>query len=547
MRQALLHSSNLYTALIALVLAAPAGAQSSIAQDLRSLVTVSGDSADRLRLSTLESTGREPWRLLRSTSNLTGRALSSGRSFEVSVIAPSLWVAINSALPAGENNGGLWAGRGPNARTVGGVDAKIGALRLTLLPELLYSSNESFEYGQLYLPPLPASRNPYSSPWNVYPYSVDAPVRMGPAKTIRVSPGQSSLSLHSHGFEAGVTTENEWWGPGIRSAIVLSDNAEGFPRAFVRTSVPRRTQYGTFDFRLTWGGLTESEYFDSNKSNDLRYWSGFAATWATAFEPNLTIGVARAVYATASGWGGVALRPLHVFLPAGRANSRPVSDSAFVPERDQIMSLFARWAFPGHGFEAYGEFARLELPESLRDFLVEPGHSQGYTFGAQWLGKPTAVGKWRIQAEHSYLEQGPSFRNRGLGSFYTSRSVLQGYTNRGQVLGAGMGQGSSGDWLAIDALGAKFSVGAFVSRTRFNNDAYFRLPFAYNAGHCQHDVTVAPGIRAGASTRWARLSAQYTSAQRLNAFFQNQAACQFLEPKVDVRNHTLQIAATFGR
>lgn len=540
-----LYRPNALWALGTFLLAAPAQARAQ-APESGAIVAVSSDSADRLRLATLEKTGGRPFQMLRSTSGLNADPRAGKSGFTFTLRAPSVWIATNSDLPSGENNGGLWAGRGPNARAIAGVDAAIRSVRITLLPEFFYSSNESFEYGQLFLPALPASRNPYSSPWNVYPYSIDAPVRMGPEKTIRIAPGQSSVSIAARGLEAGVTTENEWWGPGIRTGIVLSDNAEGFPRAFIRTPAPRQTRYGAFDFRLTWGGLAESEFFDTSKSNDLRYWSAFAATWASTYEPDLTIGVARAVYATAANWGSVAIRPLHVFLPGGHPNARPLSDSAFIAERDQIFSLFARWAFPGHGFEVFGELARTEFPTSFRDLLVQPGHSQGYTFGAQWVGKPTVVGKWRIQAEHSYLEQGPSFRNRPLGSFYTSRSVLQGYTNRGQVIGAGMGQGSSGDWLAIDAIGARYSLGAVVARTRFNNDAYFRLPFPYNAGHCQHDVTMSPGIRGSANLRWANLSAAYSSAQRMNAFFQNQTGCQLANPKIDVRNHTLQLSASFG-
>lgn len=509
------------------------------------VITVSGDSADRLRIAPLGDAAAPAFRLLRGSSDLR-TDIRRDSTFRFQIVAPAFWAAVNSALPSGENNGALWAGKGPNSRVMAGVEMGFRGIRLSLIPELVYSSNEAFSYGQLYLPPLPPSRDPYASPWNVYPYSIDAPPRMGPGKTVRVAPGQSSLSLRSRGFEAGVTTENEWWGPGIRTAIVLSDNAEGFPRAFVKTVRPTLTRFGTFDARLTWGGLTESEHFDTNAANDLRYWSAFAATWASRYEPDLTIGVARAVYATASGWGGVALRPLHAFLPTGHPNARALSDSAFTPARDQIFSLFGRWVFPGKGLEVYGEMGRTELPTSLRDLLEQPGHSQGYTFGVQWLGQPTAVGRLRIQGEHSYLEQDPSFRNRPLGSFYTSRAVLQGYTNRGQVIGAGMGQGSSGDWLAVDAISPRYSVGVFATRTRFNNDAYFTLPFAYNAGHCQHDVTIGPGARANAKFSWARISAQYSSTQRMNAFFQNATGCQLLQPKVDVRNHTLQLSAIFG-
>jgi hypothetical protein len=463
------------------------------------------------------------------------------------LIVPAFWIFLNSALPSGENDGALWAGKGPNARVITGVDGAFGPLRITLLPELAYSSNEFFEYAQLRAPAIPPARSPYSSPWNNVPVSIDAPPRFGPSKTSRMAPGQSSVSLRAGGMEFGLTTENEWWGPGVRTAIVLSDNAEGFPRAFLKTSSPYATRLGTFDARLTWGGLSESKYFDTDPSNDLRYWSAFAATWTPKLEPDLTLGIARAVYANAEGWGSVAARPLHAFLPARRSPAKSIVDSSFTPGRDQIFSLFGRWVFPGYGFEAYGELARAELPSSLRDLLEDPGHSQGYTFGFQWIGAPTRAGKVRVQAEHSFLEKDPSFARRPVESLYTSRSVQQGYTNRGQVIGAGMGQGSSGEWLATDLIGSRFTVGGFIARTRFNNDAYFLQPFPFGGGHCEHDVTLMPGIRGSARTSYGKVVFQYGSAMRDNAYFQNLTRCELASPYIDVRNQTLEISVTLGR
>lgn len=504
------------------------------------LSTVSGDSADRIRVGQLDVSSETGSYLMRSTSSLLRDPRRAG-SRSVNWVLPAVTLVTNSQLPFGENMGALWAGKGPNARVLAGVDVGLGAVRVTIIPEFVYSSNEFFEYTQFLSPALPATRNPYSSPWNVYPYSVDAPPRMGAGHVVRVTPGQSSISVRAKAFEVGLTSENEWWGPGVRTGIVLSDNAEGFPRLFIKPVSARKTRAGTFDFRMTWGGLTESEYFDTDASNDLRYWSAFAGTWTPPGEPDLTLGIARAVFGPADSWGGVVGRPLNFLLPTDRPNARAFSDTSFRSGPDQIFSLFGRWVFPRQGFEAYAEWARTELPLSLRDLLVDPGHSQGYTFGLQWAGRPNSRGRLRVQAEHSYLEQDPSFVNRPLGSFYTSRSVIQGYTNRGKVIGAGMGQGSSGEWLATDWIAGSYSAGFFLTRTRFNNDAYFLLPFAYGTGNCQHDVTAGPGLRGSAKTRLGRVTARYSSLKRYNAFFQNASACQSFEKVVDVRNHSLEI------
>ncbi len=49
-----------------------------------------------------------------------------------------------------------------------------------------------------------------------------------------------------------------------------------------------------------------------------------------------------------------------------------------------MMSLFGRWLFPKDHFELYFEWAKSELPRSLRDFVIAPQDAQGYTMGLQW-------------------------------------------------------------------------------------------------------------------------------------------------------------------
>ena len=83
--------------------------------------------------------------------------------------------------------------------------------------------------------------------------------------------------------------------------------------------------------------------------------------------------------------------------------------------RDQLLSLFGRWIFPESGFEVYAEWAHIELPRSVRDLLLAPQHTQGYTLGLQWA-RPAGRGEavFRLQAELSNLEQSVAFADRSL-------------------------------------------------------------------------------------------------------------------------------------
>src|SRR5438105_9050126 len=94
-------------------------------------------------------------------------------------------------------------------------------------------------------------------------------------------------------IEAELPTENERWGPGIENAIVLSNNAPGFPHLFLRTARPLKTKLGAVEMRWLVGGLTESKYFDTVSTKNTRSLPALAATLQTAWDPNLSFGIAR--------------------------------------------------------------------------------------------------------------------------------------------------------------------------------------------------------------------------------------------------------------
>jgi hypothetical protein len=79
-------------------------------------------------------------------------------------------------------------------------------------------------------------------------------------------------------------------------ALVLSNNADGFPHLFIRSDAPIRALLGTVEARWLTGGLTESEYFDQNPSNDLRKIAVAGVTLDPKQADGFTVWVARAVY-----------------------------------------------------------------------------------------------------------------------------------------------------------------------------------------------------------------------------------------------------------
>jgi hypothetical protein len=512
-------------------------------------LTVSGDSVDRWRLSELDGSVPQRGLTLRSTSSLSDPRRYGHGPRRFTIVSPYLKFIGNSELPFGQNEGALWVGKGANLRAMAGFTGTFGPVRIVAIPEIVYSANSALSITPMDSvrgPQLPSSRSPFSSPFNVYPYSIDLPYRFGPTSVSRLYPGQSSITITAGPVEAGAATENEWWGPAVRNPIVLGDNAPGFPHGFIRTNGELSGPLGLFEARFILGGLHESDFFDDDFTNDVRSISALAVAWRPSLRSDVTLGLTRAVIAPASGYSDVPGAFFDVFRNVGHPDARALSDSAFIAAPDQIFSLFARWVIPRFGLESYIEWARTDPPLSLHDFFEQPNHSRGYTAGLQWTRADWAgQSRFRVMGEITNVEQSSTFRFRPIGSYYTSRSVPQGFTNEGQVLGAGIGPGSSGSYFAADYFRGAWRLGASLGRTRFNNDAFFLLP---GADRCGHDVTLYPGIRGSYASHYMRIGLAFVSASRYNTFFQNIGrTCVAGGDGSDRHNNSVSLTvATFG-
>ena len=497
------------------------------------LLTIGSPADDDLRTMQLLG-GSTAGQLLRSPSSLMA---AHGGDARFTLAPPQLRIVANSAMPYSLNDGAMWAGRGTSAQVTFGATARIGRVRIALLPEVVWSANDGYPLADTTISPaVPATRHPYSSPWHAGAQSVDLPIRFGDAPLSRLTPGQSALVVNLDHVDIGVATENEWWGPGIRNALLLTNAAEGFPHLLVRTAKPVATPFGDIEARWLAGGLTESDFFDFDSDNDLRSIALLGVTLQPRGADGLTVGLARAVYGRAGGRGAALASFPDVFRDVGQPNAVPASDSVPTNGKDQLISMFARWVFPRSGFEAYGELGRAELPASLRDFLEQPKHSRAYVAGVQWLSREMPrVGRVRVQLETAYLEQTSTYRFRPIGSWYTSHAAPQGYTQRGQPLGAAIGPGSSSQWVAVDVMRPAWQLGASFSRIRWLEDAHSQMKFL--DGRCTHDVSLLPGVRGQLRTRLGTAFAEYSSGWRLNRWFEADVCA----PAQDVRNNSLSI------
>lgn len=532
--------SALSVALLAAA-ASAAGAQSDVPDSAaappraplaRALVMPASPADQRVRDDVLTHGEQIAAPLLRSTSTLMPRL--EGGAYVVALGPRTEWV-YNTRIPYSVNDGALWSGKGASGRVLFGLEAAAGPLRLVLAPEAVAEQNEEFPW----LLPVAwdsAQRSRLTLPWFGGAQSVDLPYRPGEGSRTEIRPGESSLTLGFGAVEVGAATESQWWGPGVRNAILLSNAAGGFPHLLARTRRPVRTPAGWLEARWIAGSLDESA-LDTTSRTPRRYLSGAALVLRPT--TRLQVGAARIVY------GGGEDAPGAGDAVAALTRWAGAGDTARARPFEQMTSFFARYAIPGEHAEVYLEWARQRTP-TLRQLLEDPEHTQGYTLGAQWA-RPTGSGWLRLQGEMTYLEKSATFRTGNTPSWYASQAVPQGYTHEGQPLGAHIGPGASGQWLALDYLRGGASVGAFFNRTRWATDAYYQTPAAPITRYRAHDVSILGGVRGGITHAAVSVNASWTLGRRYNYLFQNPATTwETRVLGVSPFNHTLRLDISFA-
>ncbi len=403
-----------------------------------------------------EPSGASPW-----ADMLKKRATRSAGPIELKVYGPTSFSSYNTAYPHGMNDGALYQGVGLNTNLNVGIRLEAFGFSASLLPDVLWEQNRYYDIVAVTSTIHP---NPYSSMWT---RGIDQPQRFGDASLFGYDWGNSELRYDLGPATIGFGEQAAWLGPGRNNAIILSDNAEPFPKLDLgihKTPTP----VGDIEFRAFWGKLTESDYFDADTSNDHNLITCLAAAWSPTWTPGLTFALHRTMLSrwTDYDWTGM-LTLLWPFM-----NS--IGES--VPE-DQRASISVDYLIPGVGFETYFEWARNDFSPSL-DFIIRyPFHTQAYTIGARKLVRFSESLWLSVLAELTNTESSQDYQMIGPNTFYEHGIITQGYTNRGQILGAGIGTGGNSQYLGFTLYYPRGSAETYVQRINRNNDYVYFLHF----------------------------------------------------------------------
>jgi hypothetical protein len=427
--------------------------------------------------------------------------VSENGKLKTSLLPLVFQTQFNTHHPYGWNDGAMIPAKGLQTLISAGIFLQYGPLTFQFRPEIIAAANSNFDnWNSKHYDVF------FARYYDIY-NNIDLPVQFGAAQYDQVYWGQSSLRFNYKSVSFGISTENLWWGPGIRNSLLMSNTAPGFKHLTFNTMRPIKTVIGSFEGQVIGGRLENSEFgpltpdhyfhginLNVPKPNNWRYLAGAIITWQPKWIPGLFLG-----FDQSSQTYGVNLHSITDYLPLFSSIKKINAPDDPINKQDQRTSVFMRWLWPQEHAEIYFEWGRNNTTSDLTQFLLNPAESRAYIFGLRkllTLNKSTNE-NIMIGVEVTQLQE-TSFSKIVQGEgWYVSKNIRQGYTNNGQILGAGIGPGGNLQSLDVSWVKGLKRIGLQIERYVHNNDAYYYI-FQDSQDYSRHWVDMS----IGASGEW---------------------------------------------
>lgn len=415
--------------------------------------------------------------------------------------------------PYGWQDGPMIPAKGWQQLSSMGARLRYGRLEVQLRPEWVTADNQQFDN-----PPVRVVK-------------IDNPDRMGTEPYRAAFWGQSFAKLHFGPLALGYGSENVWWGPGLRGAMLMSNNAPGVRHATIHSNRPIRTPIGHFEFQLMGFRPQYSGFFgyattydtslvpprapDIQPEDTLAFlgtsphsWvSAGMVTWQPSFIPGLFVGATRGVQMVDKP-RRLPLYYLSAFLPADTEGE--YSDQGQFGRRNQLVSVFGRYLFHQSNAEVYAEIGREDWWYDHRDFINDPDHTTAWLLGMRRIYGGHRPNRFvEVTVEYTRTQNPASMIARGFGySFYT-HNTGRGWTHRGQIMGEGMPPGSNRHYLGVLWVRGHKQFGGHIERVVYSEDMFLsgRMPFLNNQpqfpgkpNYTKRFVDISPAL--SLQTRW---------------------------------------------
>jgi hypothetical protein len=461
----------------------------------------------------------------------------------------------NTHHPYGINDGSMIQAKGYQSQLSAGIFVKVGPFKVQLRPEYVFAENKSFQT-------LSGAGNgiTFDKVLSNIVNAVDLPERFGDKDYSKLSWGQSSIRLDAGPLSVGLSNENLWWGPGVKSALLMTNNASGFKHLTLNTTRAVKTPVGSFEAQVIGGRLDQSGVSQPSgalftaKPKDWRYISGIVVTYQPKWIPNLYLGYDRSFIVSRNNMGNSFADYFPIFSALEKVNYAYV-DNINIDEaakRDQYIAFFSKYVLPESRAEIYVEFGRNDHSFDTRDALVEPEHTRAYVIGFRKLiPLPRADEYIQIGTEITQLEGTKTRDLRPALSYYIHPNVPDGYTNRGQVLGAGIGPGSNLQSLDVSWVKGLKRIGLQLERLVNNNDLFYdfaNVSADKNLFQNRHWVDLSVAGKFSWNYKQLILNSQLTYIRSLNYQYQWQKESSDFSDwnKRDVNNLQIKVGLMYA-
>lgn len=453
---------------------------------------------------------------------------SNSNKFKVSLLPIQLNTIFNSHHPYSWGYGAILPAKGIQTLLTGGAFVKWGKLNLSLSPQFHFAANSAFEEYPLDAPYVYFQRLRRGN------NGLDTPVRFGNNSIKRTLPGNSSIYYNFGSFATGVSTENIWWGPGRKSALHLSDNAQGFLHFTLKTTKPAKTFLGNFEGQYFMAKLNGSrlphfsnnaysELFEEKNDSTWRYFTGISISYNPKWVPGIFVGVSRTFQVYRSDMQDNFRAWFPLFDPFPKEGVGNIENIEL--REDQHLSFFGRYLIPRAQFEFYFEYIRNDHSLSWRDAILNPDHSRGYLIGFSKYFNLEKENQIEVLAEmlHTQISINNNVRWRGRPNFglglFDNNQVNHGLTNEGEILGSYGGTSGNIYSISISKLNGFNKIGFELERIERDKNFYHLANS--NEGNVSPWIDSSLGIIGQISWKGFLMNANIKGIQTLNYNFYN--------------------------
>ena len=394
--------------------------------------------------------------------------------------------------PDSKNDGLMIPANGYQAYISGGFSVANKFFSIQIMPEFVSAEvkwHRGYEGAPKFTPI-------YLTVYGLANANIDIPEYFGIDPYLRFNLGQSHLQFNVGKITLGISSENRWWGPGKYNSLLLSNTAPGFLHANIYSRNPISTFFGKVEFQILNGILEESgfESFQGLKSDytgnpnyyprsmENTYFNGAIFSFQPRWLKGLFIGASRVSQQYMSNLkkenGGL----VFPVFSRWRNNTKTGIFNQRLSKINLLSSIFARYMFIEDEAELYFEYGRDRTASSSWAYLMSPDYSRAYIIGFQKLMKINNNSKsaFQLGVEITQIEKSLDTRIFAGGittgnDWYQDNIVRQGYTHKGQFLGAGIGDGSNLYTVDFAWVNGLNKLGLKAERFAHNMD-YFYWP-----------------------------------------------------------------------